>query len=324
MRAEPWTLVEPATPVEGLLPCTLLVFTATEAVLLSLRAEGATKLVVSPQPTSGWGGQGWFRQPPPLDRSVTLADVARESLGLAGARVLLLPAIVRRWTSAGKWGMALSSGLVTAFLATWAVLNPVSMLVALPGVALGTPFALMALFTHREVVGQREHGTTLESLPAWARRLEAGEIGPATYGEPSRPAATAEEAVDRVRQEYGRLRSDLAYRLENPALFDSATPPTAAFEAALADYQDAPSRETANRVEVRFNLARQHAERVGFGHVDDGRRQEVERAAKVARLLAGASSEGERGAAMAQLQRILDSLALYYLPARADHPELGW
>jgi len=72
-------------------------------------------------------------------------------------------------------------------------------------------------------------------------------------------------------------------------LFDPVVPRTAAFERALVEFDDDPSSE---------------------------------RAVKAARLVVGAGTEGERDAAIGQLQRILDSLALYYLPDRVSRPVL--
>ena len=71
-----------------------------------------------------------------------------------------------------------------------------------------------------------------------------------------------------------------------------------------------------------FVLARQHAERVGIRHAAPEFRDGLRRAVKAARLVVGAGTEGERDAALGQLQRILDSLALYYLPDRVSRPVL--
>ena len=46
------------------------------------------------------------------------------------------------------------------------------------------------------------------------------------------------------------------------------------------------------------------------------------RAGKAAHLAAGAATEGERQASLAQVKRILDSLALYYLPTIREKPAL--
>lgn len=128
--------------------------------------------------------------------------------------------------------------------------------------------------------------------------------------------------MERIRGEYGRLRGDLIYRVECPALFDPVVPRTAAFERALVEFDDDPSSERADRVELAFVLARQHAERVGIRHAAPEFRDGLRRAVKAARLVVGAGTEGERDAAIGQLQRILDSLALYYLPDRVSRPVL--
>lgn len=120
------------------------------------------------------------------------------------------------------------------------------------------------------------------------------------------------------------MRIDLVYRIEQPALFDPGAPTTAAFEEALAafaadDQSDVPRlEELAARVELAFKVAVEHAERTGLRHVPAAERGDVRRAAKAARLAVGATTPGEREASLAQVRRILDSVALYYLPSSVD------
>lgn len=128
--------------------------------------------------------------------------------------------------------------------------------------------------------------------------------------------------IDAVRAEYGRLASDIVYRIESPALFDAAVPTTNAFEVALARYATEGSGlevddldALAADLEIRFSVAKDHAETVGMGHLPEAARADARRAVKAATLAAGAATDGERQAAMDQVIRILDSLALYYLPA---------
>lgn len=134
--------------------------------------------------------------------------------------------------------------------------------------------------------------------------------------------AAALEQVAGVKELYGRMLGDIAYRIENSALFDSAVATTRSFDVALQLWSDldpegTPEQElirAAAVVKVTFDTARAHAETVGIAHLPDQARAEASRAAKAARLAAGAKTDAEREAAQAQVLRLLRSLALYYLP----------
>ncbi|MFT3889134.1 MAG: hypothetical protein QM713_13350 [Arachnia sp.] len=138
---------------------------------------------------------------------------------------------------------------------------------------------------------------------------------------PPSPRAAAEARVADIRALYGRMLTDVAYRIENAALFDSHVETTRRFEAALALWGDVtratPDEEVARRgalLAVAFDAARAHAETVGLAHLPAQARDEARRAAAAARLARAATTEAERAAAERQVIRILRSLALYYLP----------
>ncbi len=124
-----------------------------------------------------------------------------------------------------------------------------------------------------------------------------------------------------VRAVYGRMLADVAYRIENAALFDSAVDTTRQFETALVLWADVtPStaddevKRRAALVELAFETARAHAETVGLAHLPQQARDRARRAAGAARLARAAATDAERAAAQEQVVRILRSLALYYLP----------
>jgi len=121
----------------------------------------------------------------------------------------------------------------------------------------------------------------------------------------------------------------MAYRIECSALFDPKVPATAVFEEALVAFEDVtdltPTDEfdaLATEVELAFNVAQANAERIGLSHLPEDKRADARRAGKAAHLAAGAATEGERQASLAQVKRILDSLALYYLPTIREKPAL--
>jgi hypothetical protein len=135
--------------------------------------------------------------------------------------------------------------------------------------------------------------------------------------------------IDAIRAEYGQLQSDIVERIDHPALFDSAAPTTARFLAALVQAEDRADRlpldeleSLASKLEVTFEVAKAHARVVGLQHLPRGKRDDARRAGKAARLAREASTDGERRAATTQLRRILDSLALYYLPDVSDRLEI--
>lgn len=130
--------------------------------------------------------------------------------------------------------------------------------------------------------------------------------------------------IDAVRTGYVDLRDDIVYRIENPALFDAASPATNAFEVTLVRADVDPGSLTIDEydalaadLEIAYAVARDNAETLGMGHLPEGAVEDARRASKAARLARRATSDGEREAALAQVVRILESLALHYLPAPA-------
>lgn len=143
---------------------------------------------------------------------------------------------------------------------------------------------------------------------------------------PEPPTNTARREAIRARaatviDDHAARRSDVAYRIENSALFDASVPTTHALEVAMVRWEaEAGSAsleeldDLASELEIAYAVARDHAETVGFGHLPGAKEADARRAAKAARLAASATSEGERLAAQQQVVRILESLALHYLP----------
>lgn len=187
-----------------------------------------------------------------------------------------------------------------------------------------------ALALNREVVARRAYwvdaavryerplvtvGDVEMPVDEAVRRLP---VTPDRYG-------AAHARVSRIRTLYGRMLADIAYRIENSAMFDSAVPTTAAFETALALWSDVTERTPRDEVirrsavvAVTFDTARAHAETVGLAHLPHTARDDARRAAGAARLARSAGTDAEREAAEAQVVRILGSLALYYLPRPDD------
>lgn len=153
-------------------------------------------------------------------------------------------------------------------------------------------------YTLAQVAGQRPVVTTLEE-----RRT------------------AALERADEIKAEYGELLLDIVYRIDYPALFDPAVATTEAFQVALVQYDTRPNdlsvpdlESLVNGLEITYSVARDNAETLAERHLPEGVRDDARRASKAANLAVNAATDGERVASLAQVKRILDSLALYYLP----------
>lgn len=123
------------------------------------------------------------------------------------------------------------------------------------------------------------------------------------------------ERVDVVKAAYGALVSDIGYRIENSALFDSAVPATQRFLVALQSWDTgAQTPAQADETERAFAEARAEAERRGISHLPETAREPARRAAKAATTALRSPNQAERRNAASRAAEILNSLALYYLP----------
>lgn len=128
--------------------------------------------------------------------------------------------------------------------------------------------------------------------------------------------------VEEVKEEYGRLLTDLAYRIENPALFDAASPATERLTLALFEWDttvtgldDAARVALASTIVSSFREARDHAERIGMDHLPAETRDTAAKALKAAQLAQDPNAAPpEREAARRAAIDLLAGLALYYLP----------
>ncbi|RRD48517.1 hypothetical protein [Arachnia propionica] len=313
MKLTPWSLVDPETRVRDLAPCGLVVFDERRHRLVVVRREHGSGYVMK------LGGLHFFKDLDDLDGAERIGELAARWSMFEQPRFLLVPRVTTpRFRPVSCLGIMAACFLSFVVVVRWVTEVKLAELGVV--LTLAIPIAALVWWTRPRLVGERRLGVDASNIHAYALAVARGELWRGAL--PAASVVAPGLQVQRIREEYGRLRSDLLFRLESPALFDPAVPTTAAFEAALVEFSETPTAEVAARVEVRFEVARQHAVRVGLRHVEPGLRDEVARAGKVARLALGAGSVGEREAALVQLQRILDSLALYYLPSRAQLREL--
>lgn len=241
---------------------------------------------------------------------------------------LVIPPLEFAWPRK-RWRARLLRSLSAAFVMLAAFVI-VGYLLTVPALVFTAPLLAVVAWALTWVVGNpRSPGNVLlagddeidpDTLLDYAKRRALGERPSAERSDQRRAAIDAR--VESVREEYTQHLTDIVYRIENSALFDSAVPATASYQTALIRFDDAVAADVplqqlddiAAEVEIAYAVARDHAETVGIAHLPATARPSAERAAKAARLAARASTEGERVASLQQVVKILDSLALYYLP----------
>lgn len=313
-----WQPVPILTTWNEFTPGAILLYTDDDAVVADARTkDGKIKLRLQ-----RLDGERFERD---VDRDSSIKKEARKLLGDADdIRAMALPAVI--W----REDRLFSVRNMAALLATALVTSIVLMLSSNGGLFYAAVMAggAAGVFVRRQfkrgneltILAPDRLGITMETVLPYALTREQGKLWvPPTLGGDRRQLAFSR--VDAIRDSYLALREDVAYRIENPALFDPAVPATAEFEAALVAFEDVnDSTRTidvdalASEVEVTFNVAQANAERLGLMHLPEHARSDARRAGKAARLAAGATTEGEREASLTQVKRILDSLALYYLP----------
>lgn len=318
---KPWQKVGDRQRLHGIVPTTLLVHNDHRAIILDLRR-------VQRKHIEARGHEPGARRQPALSLrgGHSVGDLGR-LLGVKDARVVALPPVLwhepRARAPRLRDAVAVGTGIVLAVLLLTLSLEWGLYLGWLLGLATwgSITMAWPTRPTHVELLGEPPITSheILEHVLALERGVDWQPDEPARTGE--RRLADARARVSAIRHAYGAMRTDLVYRIEQPALFDPGVPTTAAFEEALAAFTGGDGtdllrlEELAARVEVSFNVAVQHAERKGLSHIPPDNRADVRRAAKAARLAVGAGTDGERQASLAKVRRILDTVALYYLPS---------
>ena len=260
-----------------------------------------------------------------------LDDFVTEHASLAVTRALVTPGV--RWPGveghrrAPVW-LAVGAGLAASLFyglqfGTLGYLIPLVLTVVAATVVAYATASRTAI--HRE--GNKRpyrRGHVVERLLELPATPARSELVVGTVSAPG-DGALAAERVARVKETYGALLSDVAYRIENSALFDPAVGETREFTVTMAAWDDGhagmggdEAAALSREVELTFDAARAQAEALGMGHLPEAARAEARRAAKAARVAQRAATEAERIAAIEQTNRILASLALYYLPGRSE------
>lgn len=317
-----WQQVPPDTTWAGFAPGAVLLYNDDEAVVVDARRGQNDKIKLRIQRPNG---ERFERDVKPGE---SLGAQAASLLEGPGARAMVLPAVIwheDQLFSPRNIAALLASALVTTVFMVLTSLNsnPMSFLYLSFMIAGAAAMGVRRLWKGGRLtfLAPDRLGLTTGTIHAYALTREAGKLWvPPTPGSDRR--GLAYQRVDAIRDAYLGLRGDIAYRIESPALFDPKVPATAEFEAALVAFDDVTDLtstdeldERATEVELTFNVAQANAERLGLSHFPEHARADARRAGKAARLAAGATTEGERQASLAQVKRILDSLALYYLPA---------
>lgn len=289
-------------------------------VLSKLKASGAglrLRLVVA----------GWDRTIRGVDDQRTVGDIAafarqavpRRAFALEGGRPLTSTWLLRPRSQ-------VLFLLLLAMAAAALVLGPVAISPLAPGttgIVLGTIVAGVGVALP---IGYALTQRTDAYLQIDDEQVELG-----TLALPEGLREIASRQVLKVKEEYGRLLSDLAYRIEHPVLFDAATPVTEELTLALFEWDqtteqlsDEDRSKLAARVVRAFNDARAQAERIGMNHIPERHRADAARALKAARLASDPrTTPTERNAALASAVDILTRIALYYLPTPDEAREIA-
>ena len=301
-----------------------------KTAILAYTDEGETGLVLSAQPwvqdtvKVTYARTDDLQNPETtteLDPSMRLGAAAAHLFGPTDKRLTLVALPPLKWPRPRGFSFVLVLVLMLAAAVTVALVLGGEAIAPMLLAAVGVGFAAAGVQALRS-----KHPTQIltpgrlqldgPDLVEHSRARLAGQ----SPGSPSERLAEARESVDEIREEFGLLSTDIVYRIDYPALFDTAVPATEQFHAALIRFDNATGlpvgkvEDLAAEVEVAYAVARDNAETVGHRHLPEAARDDARRAADAARLAQGAGTEGERVAAMTQVQRILDSLALYYLP----------
>lgn len=296
-----------STPLEGLDGHVLLEVEGRYVVLL--RQRGYLR----------WYGLG----PHDDEESVRDASPSRSIADLAGLvlhqevrRAFLLPKgkadIVPAWHPWRRqaWSLVAVPVVVLGWMAAPRLVNGLGVV--------GWGLLAVPFFSSLGLLWQVLFRTTRVIYRTSWRRWELGDL--AALGDQD---DVAERQVQAVKEAYGRLRTDLCYRVEHPALFDTECPETEPFSLALVEWDTtqrhltlSDRRALASRVVATFQQARHHAEQVGMNHLPRPQRRVVRRAAKALRIASDRyATPKERDAALQRAVDLLDDLVLHYLPS---------
>lgn len=256
----------------------------------------------------------WPGRPPHITRRIPAQSSLRQALGLATSerplRAFRIPGgqIGRNWPRLRTFASRLPMVLGVIVVIVGAVVLPRSWWGLLP-ILLG---AMVFTLAWQRVTAHRPH-------LRWEIQQGRERVLPDQVQLPPLPEPVD---VDAIKEEYGKLISDIAYRIEHPALFDPNEPTSKAFTLALLQWDnndgvvgEEERREQALRVHTTFEAAKANAERLGMSHLPEPVRERAGVALKAARLASDEqASPAERATALERAIAILDDLSLYYLP----------
>lgn len=315
---KPWQPIPLNTRWSSISPASVLIYTDDEAIIADVRRRYDSLYRLRLQTMEQKRVEKDIRE------KVTLSDSTSGLMEAPrGARAVMLPSTT--WSTDGLLAprnlVAILVGALVMAVILWTADAGMAYMAYMAGI--GTSVGIRQWWKGNntvEIIARDSLGLNMDTVHAYALSLEQGVLWvPPNVGGDRRKLAF--ERVATIQSAYLALREDIVERIERPALFDPAVPATAEFEAALVAFQDVtqdtPTErvdELASEVEVTFNVAQANAERLGLAHLPEDVRDDARRAAKAARLAQGATTEGERVASLHQVKRILDSLALYYLP----------
>lgn len=320
-----WTPLDPETRIEMLpLPFTALILTDDDdsgiiaEYIINPNSDAASRYAMRYQRAPG-AGRTTVAQ---LKTDARLGEMATQLMAGRDVTIVGLPPI--QWSRRGEpWRGRTPAALILAVIAGALTLwlggeTGAWWFLPITAAVFAMIWFLAAERLPMRILAPGDLQLDRTNVVEYAQGRLAGERPELRSLEERRASITAR--VDQIKEEFGRLGTDVVYRIENSALFDSSDPITERFQTALitwdtnTDETISTLEELAGDVEVSFAVAQDHAETVGMNHLPETARDAARRATNAARLAERASTEGERTASLRQVARILDSLALYYLP----------
>ncbi|MEO7589409.1 MAG: hypothetical protein ABIS84_15425 [Arachnia sp.] len=327
MAFQLWETIPPETIVADLLGTSVLIHTdhPTHGIVATFRLnEDIGNVIMQFARVETMDSTGMLNLP----SSRRIRDPAASFFSGGRVRVVAMPplewkrpGVGMKWRTPAVMVISLITGLTCALAGTTLLAGA-----AIPLAALAGGLAWLVL-RRQEPAGIRTAGSLhLDggNVVEYARRRMLGERPEMLQVQERRDRIEAR--AESIRSEYEALLTDIVYRINNSALFDPSVPATERFQTALLLWHDAGDAplETLDGLsadlEIAYTVARDNAETLGLAHLPATARPDARRAAKAARLAAESPNEGERTASLHHVARILDSLALYYLPSVAATP----
>ena len=320
-----WQLVDPRAHLGTLASCRMVLLLVDGSgrqivSLLEVTQHSATKKGSDPALVTVTHGMPGARQSMKVDvpRAMSLEQFATTQTGTTLQRAMLVPRIswARQQRTTVRWIglviaiMVMAPALPAVFSTLWdssslSIFNSSLFTLFLLGLLLGVFIAFgMGYFLRNIVLGSDPFKRMPIDADMLRWRLDSIQAQPPQSIPPvgvttPRVGTESRRQVAVLKETYGSLFSDVVYRIENSALFDSAVPLTKEFELLLMRWDDeqayldeVAAARLADELELAFATARRNAETLGMRHLPETAQPDAAKAANAARIAQQASTQG--------------------------------